>query len=84
MITQADLKNFWEQTTRQAKKVNLLTCLWFRADRADWRVMMADLYALKAGLFELNDFNIASNISKELFAAILREEFKIGTCNIST
>ena len=46
-ITQADLKNFWEQTTRQATKINLLPCLWFRADRSEWRVMIADLYALK-------------------------------------
>lgn len=83
-ITQADLKNFWEQTTRQATKINLLPCLWFRADRSEWRVMIADLYALKKGLFEIEDFNIASNISTELFAAIMREEFNLGTFNTST
>jgi len=83
-ITQADLKSFWEQTTRQAIKVNALPCLWFRADRTDWRVMIADIYALKKGLFEIEDFNITSNISTELFAAIMREEFNLGTRNIST
>ena len=83
-ITQADLKNFWKQTTRQAIKADLLPCLWFRADRSEWRVMIADLYALKKGLFEIEDFNIASNISTELFAAIMREEFNLGTLNIST
>ena len=83
-ITQADLKNFWKQTTRQAIEADLLPCLWFRADRSEWRVMVADLYALKKGLFEIEDFNIASNISTELFAAIMREEFNLGTLNIST
>ena len=46
--------------------------------------MIADIYALKKGLFEIEDFNITSNISTELFAAIMREEFNLGTRNIST
>lgn len=83
-ITTADLKSFWEQTTRQAIKIRLLPCLWFRADRCEWRVMIPNTYALKNRLFDLDDYNIASNISTELFAALLREEFGLGTFNTST
>jgi len=84
VITPGDLKNFWEQTTTQARKVRLLPCLWFRADRSDWRVMIAKPYALKNNLFEMEDFNVAMNISTELFASLIREEYGLVTRDIVT
>ena len=84
VITPGDLKNFWEQTTTQARKVSLLPCLWFRADRSDWRVMIANTYALKNNLFEMEDFNVAMNISTELFASLIREEYGLVTRDIIT
>tara|TARA_R110002020_G_scaffold424295_1_gene633459 strand:- start:258 stop:692 length:435 start_codon:yes stop_codon:yes gene_type:complete len=83
-ITQADLKNWWDQSVRQALKVNLLPCLWFRADRSDWKVAIPDVYAHKNKLFPLEDFNLASTMSTELWAAIMREEYNIGTRDIIT
>lgn len=77
-VTQADLKNWWNQTVVQANKVNLLPCLWFRADRNDWKVCIPDMYAMKNKFFEIEDFNIASTMSTELWAAIMREEYDIG------
>lgn len=83
-VSQADLKNWWDQSVRQALKVNLLPCLWFRADRADWKVAIPDIYAHKNKLFPIEDFNIASIMSPELWAAIMREEYNIGTFNTIT
>ena len=83
-VSQADLKNWWDQAVKQALKVDLLPCLWFRADRADWRVAIPDVYAHKNNLFPIEDFNIASVMSTELWAAIMREEYNIGTREIST
>lgn len=83
-VSQADLKNWWDQSVKQALKVNLLPCLWFRADRADWKVAIPDVYAHKNNLFPIEDFNIASVMSTELWAAIMREEYNIGTRNTST
>lgn len=83
-ITQGDLKSWWDQSVRQAQKVDLLPCLWFRADRADWKVAIPDMYALEKKLFPIEDFNSASIMSTELWAAIMREEFKIGTFDTIT
>ena len=83
-VSQADLKNWWDQSVRQALKVNLLPCLWLRADRADWKVAIPDVYAHKNKLFPIEDFNIASIMSPELWAAIMREEYNIGTFNTIT
>lgn len=78
-ITQADIKNWWDQSVRQANKVDLLPCLWFRQDRADWKVAIPCPYSSKKNLFPVEDINIASIISPELWAAIAREEYNIGT-----
>ena len=83
-VSQADLKNWWDQSVKQALKVNLLPCLWFRADRSDWKVAIPDVYAHKNNLFPIEDFNIASVMSTELWAAIMREEYNIGTREVST
>lgn len=78
-ITQADIKNWWDQSVRQANKVDLLPCLWFRQDRADWKVAIPCPYSSEKNLFPVEDINIASIISPELWAAIAREEYNIGT-----
>jgi len=78
-ITQSDIKNWWDQTVRQAKKVDLLPCLWFRQDRADWKVAIPCPYSSEKDFFPVEDINIASIISPELWAAIAREEYNIGT-----
>lgn len=78
-ITQSDIKNWWDQTVRQAKKVDLLPCLWFRQDRADWKVAIPCPYSSEKDFFPVEDVNIASIISPELWAAIAREEYNIGT-----
>ncbi len=83
-ITQSDIKNWWDQTVRQAKKVDLLPCLWFRQDRADWKVAIPCPYSSEKNFFPVEDVNIASIISPELWAAIAREEYNIGTRDIST
>jgi Holliday junction resolvase len=83
-ITQSDIKNWWDQTVRQAKKVDLLPCLWFRQDRADWKVAIPCPYSSEKDFFPVEDVNIASIISPELWAAIAREEYNIGTRDIST
>jgi hypothetical protein len=83
-ITQADIKNWWNQTVRQALKVNLLPCLWFRQDRADWKVAIPCPYSYEKNLFPVEDFNIASIVSPELWSAIVREEHNIGTRNTIT
>jgi len=78
-ITQADIKNWWDQSVRQANKVDLLPCLWFRQDRADWKVAIPCPYSSEKDFFPVEDINIASIISPELWAAIAREEYNIGT-----
>ena len=78
-ITQSDIKNWWDQTVRQANKVDLLPCLWFRQDRADWKVAIPCPYSSEKDFFPVEDINIASIISPELWAAIAREEYNIGT-----
>lgn len=78
-ITQADIKNWWDQSVRQANKVDLLPCLWFRQDRADWKVAIPCPYSSEKNFFPVEDINIASIISPELWAAIAREEYNIGT-----
>ena len=78
-ITQSDIKNWWDQSVRQAKKVDLLPCLWFRQDRADWKVAIPCPYSSEKDFFPVEDINIASIISPELWAAIAREEYNIGT-----
>ena len=83
-ITQADIKNWWDQSVRQANKVDLLPCLWFRQDRANWKVAIPCPYSSKKNLFPVEDINIASIISPELWAAIAREEYNIGTRDIIT
>ena len=83
-ITQADIKNWWDQSVRQANKVDLLPCLWFRQDRADWKVAIPCPYSSEKNLFPVEDINIASIISPELWAAIAREEYNIGTRDIIT
>ncbi len=83
-ITQSDIKNWWDQTVRQAKKVDLLPCLWFRQDRADWKVAIPCPYSSEKDFFPVEDINIASIISPELWAAIAREEYNIGTRDIIT
>jgi len=83
-ITQSDIKNWWDQTVRQAKKVDLLPCLWFRQDRADWKVAIPCPYSSEKDFFPVEDVNIASIISPELWAAIAREEYNIGTRDIIT
>ena len=83
-ITQSDIKNWWDQSVRQAKKVDLLPCLWFRQDRADWKVAIPCPYSSEKDFFPVEDVNIASIISPELWAAIAREEYNIGTRDIST
>ena len=83
-ITQSDIKNWWDQTVRQAKKVDLLPCLWFRQDRADWKVAIPCPYSSEKNFFPVEDVNIASIISPELWAAIAREEYNIGTRDIIT
>ena len=83
-ITQSDIKNWWDQTVRQAKKVDLLPCLWFRQDRADWKVAIPCPYSSEKDFFSVEDVNIASIISPELWAAIAREEYNIGTRDIIT
>ena len=83
-ITQSDIKNWWDQTVKQAKKVDLLPCLWFRQDRADWKVAIPCPYSSEKDFFPVEDVNIASIISPELWAAIAREEYNIGTRDIST
>jgi hypothetical protein len=44
--------------------------------------MIANTYALKNNLFEMEDFNVAMNISTELFAALIREEYGLVTRDI--
>jgi len=83
-ITQSDIKNWWDQTVRQANKVDLLPCLWFRQDRADWKVAIPCPYSSEKNFFSVEDVNIASIISPELWAAIAREEYNIGTRDIIT
>lgn len=83
-ITQSDIKNWWDQTVRQANKVDLLPCLWFRQDRADWKVAIPCPYSSEKDFFPVEDVNIASIISPELWAAIAREEYNIGTRDIIT
>ena len=46
--------------------------------------MIANTYAIKNNLFEMEDFNIAMNISTELFAALIREEYGLVTRNTVT
>lgn len=83
-ITQSDIKNWWDQSVRQANKVDLLPCLWFRQDRADWKVAIPCPYSSEKDFFPVEDINIASIISPELWAAIAREEYNIGTRDIIT
>jgi hypothetical protein len=46
--------------------------------------MIANTYALKNNLFEMEDFNVAMNISTELFASLIREEYGLATRDIIT
>tara|TARA_R100000995_G_scaffold82959_2_gene57810 strand:- start:559 stop:957 length:399 start_codon:yes stop_codon:yes gene_type:complete len=76
-VTHGDVRQWWKQTTTQARKVELLPCLWHRADRGQWSVVIPDLYALEHKLFPIDDFNCTSTVTPELWAALSREEFKV-------
>lgn len=73
--TQADVRRWWKQAVEQADAVNLLPCLFHRADRGDWLVTIPHDKSLSDKIFAIDDFRIAISMSSELFCAILREYY---------
>tara|TARA_R110000796_G_scaffold55771_1_gene129589 strand:- start:4829 stop:5218 length:390 start_codon:yes stop_codon:yes gene_type:complete len=69
-LMQGDIKQWWKQTCEQAIKVDLIPCLFYRADRADWHVVIphADWH------FPDQDFNCTITISPELWAKIIKDQ----------
>tara|TARA_R100001463_G_scaffold645_1_gene2789 strand:+ start:2084 stop:2473 length:390 start_codon:yes stop_codon:yes gene_type:complete len=68
-ITQGDVRKWWVQTCEQAEKVNLIPCLWYRADRQQWQVVLPHT----SKLFPDDDFNCTATINPELWAKIYKE-----------
>lgn len=72
-ISAADKANFWRQAVRQARRVDKEPAVCFRADRQEWRVLVA--YPLSRELYDLEDFMCSAEISLELFCGLIRESF---------
>jgi len=70
-IATADKANFWSQAVKQARRVDKMPAVCFRADRAPWRVLVA--FPLHLELYDLEDFRCTSEISLELFCGLIRE-----------
>ena len=73
-ITQGDVRQWWVQTWEQADKVSLIPCLWYRADRQQWQVVIPHSNKLLPD----DDFNCTATINPELWAKIYKEH-KDGT-----
>jgi hypothetical protein len=68
-ITQGDVRQWWVQTCEQAGKVNLIPCLWYRADRQQWQVVIPHT----SNHYPVDDFNCTAIITPELWAKIYKE-----------
>jgi len=70
-ISHADKRAFWAQAVNQAKRVDKMPAVCFRADRAEWRVLV--VYPLHQELYDIEDFRCSCEISLELFCGLIRE-----------
>lgn len=70
-VTPGDVRQWWKQTVEQAEKIELIPCLWYRADRAQWQVVIPHT----SKHFPEKDFNCTATITPELWAEIAKEKF---------
>jgi hypothetical protein len=70
-VSPGDIRQWWKQTYEQAEKIELIPCLWYRADRAHWQVVIPHT----SKHFPNKDFNCTATITPELWAEIAKETF---------
>ncbi|HPQ97605.1 MAG: hypothetical protein KDI44_12855 [Thiothrix sp.] len=71
-VTPGDIASWWGQAVRQAQQVGALPLLAYRANRADWSVMIP-LGALVADCTDNRELAYAVTLKIEAFALLIRE-----------
>lgn len=74
--TESDRKRWWQQAVRQAQAVDLEPAVFYRGNREDWKVMVAEPHALKNNIYTIDDFRIVSTICGELWCSLLSERLQ--------
>lgn len=72
-ISNALLKNFWQQAANQADRAGKTPLLLFRADREDWQAVIP-LYKVNAELSQSNQFDNVAVLSLPAFCGLVREQ----------
>lgn len=71
-VTQADVKNFWQQTLEQARKDNSRPMLAYRQNQQKWRIVVRASDAMSVDCEDPDSIENALEMSLDLFCYLFR------------